>query len=371
MDLPVRPSAHDGSAPTAEPSARILIVKLSALGDVIHTLPALTTLRRHQPSAELHWLVEDAAADLLDSHPALDARLVLPRREWRQLRQEGRWLEAARRMLRFRSELRSVRYDWALDFQGLAKSAIWIASARARRKAGFGPGLPRNEGAWLALNTRVPPPSADVHALDRNLLLLEALGFPRLPLQYDIPSSPEREARARTLLQDAGVNPLQPWIAINPVTRWPTKDWHADGWAAVVRALDTLGIGYVFTGGPADAPSISAVESLLGHPLPRLDGRTRLPELADVLRSSRVLVTTDTGPMHLAAAVGTPVVALFGPTAPWRTGPYGKGHHVLREALECSPCFRRRCTTTRYERLACMRRITPDRVIAAIRSVVG
>lgn len=367
LDLPLSISR----AGSTSASVRILIVKLSALGDVIHTLPALTTLRRHAPTAVIRWLVEDAAADLLENHPALDQRLVLPRRELRRLRQEKRWFEMARTLLRFRRELRAESYEWVIDFQGLAKSAVWVAAARSPRKAGFDRGLPRNEGAWLTLHQRVMPPAADVHALERNLILLEGLGFPRLPIRYDLPITPELESRARTLLEETGVAPGQTWIAVNPVTRWPTKDWHPEGFAQVIRGLDKSGIVAVFTGGPGDKPAIDAVERSLGRPVPRLDGRTRILELAALFRIAPLVLTTDTGPMHLAAAVGARVVALFGPTAPWRTGPYGPGHEVLREELSCSPCFRRTCLTASYERRACMLRILPERVVTAVLRNLG
>ncbi len=122
---------------------RILIVKLSALGDVIHTLPALTTLRRQQPGAEIHWLVEEASAELLEQHPALNRRWVLPRREWTRRFKSGERWGAVRAFLEWAREFRRERYDLVVDFQGLAKSAVWVTLARARRKGGYGRGTPR------------------------------------------------------------------------------------------------------------------------------------------------------------------------------------------------------------------------------------
>jgi ADP-heptose:LPS heptosyltransferase len=231
---------------------RILILKLSALGDVIHTLPALTTLRRHQPEADIAWLVEDAAADLLDGHPALNRVLVLPRRVWSRDSREGRRMAAVRGFLAFARAFRTERFDLAIDFQGLAKSAVWMALARSPRKAGFGRGLPRNEGAWLTLSERVPPGSPDRHALDRGLALLEGLGFPRLPLAYDLPVGAEAEARAESLLREAGLAQGAAFVAVNPMTRWPTKDWEPARFAAVLDRLRARGIPVVLTGGPGD-----------------------------------------------------------------------------------------------------------------------
>lgn len=349
---------------------RVLILKLSAIGDVIHTLPALTTLRRHHPEAVIDWLVEDAAADLLTGHPALSEVITVPRRAWKALRQQGRWFAALRAHLGFRRELRRrPAYDLLIDFQGLAKSAWWATAVRARRKAGYGPGLPRNEGAWLALNERVQPGSPDQHAIDRSLVLLEALGFPRLPLAYDLPIPTSLAHEARTLLREQGVDPDAGFVAVNAMTRWPTKNWTSAGFAAVVRTLAEQGIPVVFTGAPGDAGEISAIAREVGRPVARLDGRTPLRGLAAVYQAARVVLTTDTGPMHLAAAVGTPVVALFGPTAPWRTGPYGEGHEVVRLELPCSPCFKRACHTREVETHACMQRLDPAQVARRVLAV--
>lgn len=355
------------------PVVRVLIVKLSAIGDVVHTLPALTTLRRHLPEARLEWLVEEAGAELLEGHPALDRVHVVPRRRCRSLASEGRWWAAARTWMGLARALRHTRYDLTVDFQGLAKSAVWVALARSGRKAGFGRGMPRNEGAWLALNERVPPVSPDRHALERGLDLLEAIGFARLPLRYDLDRAldPATRAEADRLLAGGGLAAEDPFVAVNPVTRWPTKDWEPGRFAAVADGLAARGHRVVFTGGPGDRSEIDAIVGLMtrGAEVVRLEGRTRLKVLAAVCRRARVFLSTDTGPMHVSVAVGTPVVALFGPTAPWRTGPHGDGHLVLRVGLECSPCFKRTCRTTRFEARACMLRLDPGAVVAAVERV--
>ncbi len=347
---------------------RLLIIKLSALGDVVHTLPALTTLRRHRPDAEISWLVEDASAGLVEGHPALNRCLALPRREWSRLARTRRWLRAGRGLVRFVREFRRTEYDLALDFQGLAKSGLWMMLARSRRKAGFGRGSSRTEGAWLALSERVPPLSADVHALDRSLHLLEALGFPRLPVAYDLLPGPGVGAEVDRLLRDAGLDPSTGFVAINPMTRWLTKDWEPGRFAAVADRLQEAGFPVVFTGAPGDREAIDLILDRMTVRGARVDGRTSLMGLAEVCRRARVVLSTDTGPMHVAVAMGTPVVALFGPTAPWRTGPHGPGHVVLRVGLDCSPCFRRRCQTTQYEARACMLRIDVNEVVAAVLS---
>jgi len=345
---------------------KILIVKLSAIGDVIHTLPALAALRRHYPEARIDWLVEDAAADLVQGHAALSRVLVWPRREFLKLLKAGNLSPAIRLFLTLLLQLRDTRYDLIIDFQALLKSSLWIFLSKGRRKAGFGPGMEHAEKSHLFLNERIPAVSMGVHALDRGLTLLQALGIPSSQVLYDLPIGRKDEGAAQQLLFESDVPTDQPLVAINPVAKWPTKLWAAERFRELAERLLKKGFQVVFTGSKEDRPFIDEMVGALSPSVTRLDGRTTLKVLAAVYRLASVVVSTDTGPMHLAAAVGTPVVALFGPTAPWRTGPYGKGHVVLRAGVGCSPCFSRSCKTTDLEPMACMNRITVEQVVDAV-----
>jgi lipopolysaccharide heptosyltransferase I len=344
----------------------ILIVKMSAIGDVTHTLPALTALRRHYPRAHIAWLVEEAAAEAVRGHKALDRMLV-----WRRASSVKRFKEGSRftvisEVLRLAKELRDTHYDLLIDFHALLKSSLWVILARADRKVGFGPGLEHSEGSYLFLKERIPAVSMEVHALDRGLILLNALGIPTQEVVYDFPILPENEAQARGMLDAHGVGPDDPLVAIHPMTLWPTKLWENKRFGQVADRLVQHGFRVAFTGGVDDRKVIDEICRGMTRPVLRLDGQTSLKTLAAVYRLACTVVTTDTGPMHIAAAVGTPVVALFGPTAPWRTGPHGNGHTVLRIGLDCSPCFRKLCRTTRYEPMACMRRLGVDQVVDAV-----
>jgi 3-deoxy-D-manno-octulosonic-acid transferase/heptosyltransferase-1 len=150
------------------------------------------------------------------------------------------------------------------------------------------------------------------------------------------------------------------------MARWPTKLWEPAYFATVADQLEQMNIRVIFTGGTQDRAAIDEICRLMTSTCRRLDGRTSLKTLLSLYRQAHVLLTTDSGPMHLAAAVGTGVVALFGPTAPWRTGPYGPIHTVLRVGVNCSPCFKRTCLTTEYEERACMKRLTVDEVVRAV-----
>ncbi len=341
----------------------ILIVKLSAIGDVIHTLPALTALRRRYPDAHIAWLVEEAAADLVIGHRAVDRVLVSRRKRWlRRLRGAGR-KESLREMRAFLRALRDTRYDLILDFQALLKSAVLIALARGRRKVGFGPGLEHMEHSYLFLNERVPAVDMEIHALDRGLMLLEALGIPRGPVTYDLPVGKSEQRAVDELLRRRGIDASKPLVAVNPVAKWETKLWSPASFARLAdRLVDRCGARVVFTGSAQDRPVIADIRSRMAFAAANLAGETSLKTLAALYRCCRLLVSTDTGPMHLACAVGTPVVALFGPTAPWRTGPYGQRHRVVRTGIACSPCFKRTCPLGTGD---CMREIPVSRVFAA------
>jgi ADP-heptose:LPS heptosyltransferase len=206
----------------------------------------------------------------------------------------------------------------------------------------------------------------ETHALDRGLILLKALGIPDMPVLYDLPITGKEEEEAQKILALRGFVRERPFVAVNPVARWPSKLWIPERFKELAEGLVEKGFQVVFTGSKEDQPLIDAMLGGFGPSVLRLDGQTTLKGLAAVYRSASALVSTDTGPMHLAAAVGTPVVALFGPTAPWRTGPYGQGHVVLRSRVACSPCFSRSCKTTALEPMACMKRITAQQVVEGV-----
>jgi 3-deoxy-D-manno-octulosonic-acid transferase/heptosyltransferase-1 len=346
---------------------KILIVKLSAIGDVIHTLPALNALRERYPKARITWLVEEAAADLVIGHRALDRVLVSGRKRWiRQLKGPHR-RQALSEMRRFWHDLRDTRYDMIIDFHGLLKSSLLVWLAHGKRKIGFDKGMQHQEHSYLFLNERVPPVDMEVHALVRGLMLLDAIGVKTRRVVFDVPVFARDHRQAESLLERHGMDGSRPLVAVNPVALWETKLWRDDRFAALAdRLIQEMGVDVVFTGGPADRPIVDAILSRMTARAVNLAGKTGLKTLAALYRRTALLVTTDTGPMHLAAAVGTPVVALFGPTAPWRTGPFGEGHRVVRTAPACSPCFKRRCDG---RRCCCMRAITVEMVLDAIRQL--
>ena len=345
----------------------ILIVKLSAIGDVIHTLPALNAIRRHYPDARITWLVEEAASGLLEGHEALDRVLVSKRKRWlKNLRTSSRF-EAVREAYCFVKELRDTHYDLILDFQALLKSGILIALAKGKRKVGFDKGLEHMEYSYLFLNERVPAVDMEHHALLRGLMLLNASGIASDSIDYKLPVSDNDRAKVDDLLSHKRLKNAGKLVAINPVAKWRTKLWPYHKFAQLAdRLMEQYDAEIVFTGSLKDRLVIESITSAMQGRAVNLAGGTTLKMLAVLFAKTDIVVSTDTGPMHLAASVGTPVVALFGPTAPWRTGPYGSGHQTVRVELECAPCFKRHCGT-----IDCMHRISVDQVLDAISEVFG
>lgn len=345
----------------------ILIVKLSAIGDVIHTLPALNAIRRRYPEAHITWLVEEAAAGLVSGHPALDRVIVVPRKSWMKRLNRRRFKQTLREVIGFVGRIRDTRYELVLDFQALLKSSIWITLARGNRKVGFGRGMEHMESSWLFLNERIPPISMEVHALDRGLHLLRAIGIPADAVEYRLPIREPDRRRSQDLLEMAPGNREGPLLAMNPAAKWETKLWDPRKFSSLAdRIIKAHSARIVFTGAEEDRPEMDAIINDMQHPALNVAGRTTLMELAALYEGMTAVVTTDTGPMHLAAAVGTPTVALFGPTAPWRTGPYGSGHRIVRSGPPCSPCFKRDCAHPE-----CMTNISVGQVMDAVEDIMG
>ncbi|MCP4747097.1 MAG: glycosyltransferase family 9 protein [Desulfobacteraceae bacterium] len=346
---------------------KILIVKLSAIGDVVHTLPALNALRRHYPQAHITWLVEEAAAGFIQGHHALNRVLISKRKKWikglASPQRRTHW-QAIRRFLR---QLRDTRYDLIIDFQFSLKGALWIALAHGRRKIGFGPGMQHQEHSHLVLNERIPSISMQIHALDRGLRLLEGIGIPKGPVEYAVPISNDDRNKVNKMLIDNGWRNKHQTIAINPMAKWDTKLWLPERFAQLADSLiDRHGVTIFFTGGPEDVGVISQIQRHMRNKAKNMAGRTSLVQLAAMYEQMACVVSTDTGPMHIAAAVGAPAVALFGPTAPWRTGPHGQGHKVLQtNLLDCVPCFQRHC-----EPHHCMQAITVEQVQVAVADIL-
>ena len=338
---------------------KILIVKLSAIGDVAQTLPALEALKKIYPDSEITWVVEEAAAGVLDGHPLIDRLLVSRRKAWVALRTNPFALaRGLGNMVRFIRELRRTRYDIAIDFQGLLKSGIVIGLARADRKIGYDR---TRELSYLFLNERLPAYDIERHAVERYMDVARYLGAVdpspacRLPLEKECAAVSKRVEEIRA--------PGRPLVALNPVARWKTKLWQEGKFAELAdRLIREKNAVVIFTGSPDDRRVNERILSMMREKALNWAGETSLKELAALASLCDLFITTDTGPMHLAAAAGARVLALFGPTAPWRTGPYGPSNITVRTGIDCSPCFQRKCGRD----IVCMSGITVEDVMRKV-----
>lgn len=343
----------------------ILIIKLSAIGDVVHSIPLLETLRVNFPGARIDWIVESEASPILEGHAAIDRLFVSRRKPWRdRIAASGARVSVLREVFRFVKEVRRHRYDVVIDLQGLLKSGILAGLVRGRSKIGL---AGAREGSWLFYSRRQVPVDRNQHAIDRYLHVADYLKCRRVPLDGRIPVDLQDRERIEELI-GSGSDRSMPLIAINPMARWPTKLWRPERFSELAdRIHHELSSQVVFTGSSSDRDIVESICKRMRHRPLNLAGKTTLKELAYLYSISRALVCTDTGPMHIAAAMGCRVVALFGPTSPLRTGPYGEGHRVVRaEEMTCSPCFKRTC-----DRRACMDAIHTDQVFSAVKDASG
>ena len=335
----------------------ILIVKLSAIGDIIHTLPSLAALRKLYPEANITWAIEDASSDLISDHPYLDRVIVSHRKQWINDLKKGRITKPIREIRNFINDLRKQPYDLVIDFHGLIKSAAIVLLSSGKRKLGYDS---MQELSGLFVNEKIPE-DMNKHAIYRYLDFLRYLGADVEEPEFLIPIGEENKNRVEELLQRNDIDKKGRFVAVNPVALWDTKLWADEKFAGLCdRIAKELKISVIFTGTERD--KLEYIQSRMKTPSVNLGGETTLRDLAYLYQRSSLLITTDSGPMHLAAAMGTPVIALFGPTDPSRTGPYGKVHVVIRRELHCSPCFLKKCDS-----MECMSGITIEEVFNDVR----
>jgi ADP-heptose:LPS heptosyltransferase len=306
---------------------KALLVRLSSIGDVVHTLPALAALHRH--GAEAGWLVEPPSRVLLDGNPLLGQVAAAPSRKGFAL---GKALATVR-------ALRAERYDAALDFQGLWKSAAWARLSGARRVIGWESGSRREPASALLIGERVER-AGDGHVIDKNLALLRPLGIEAVGLrEFPFPLSTEAVARADAALAGLGDGGI---AVLNPGGGWASKLWPAERFGELAKGLRALGLVPLVSWGPGEEGLADRVVAASGGAAVR-SFPTTLLDYVEVARRARLVVAADTGPLHLACAVGTPVVALFGPTDPARNGPFAREDVVVRRTPACAPCYSRTC----------------------------
>ncbi len=299
-------------------SPRILVVRLSAIGDVIQSMPIACALRERFPTAFLAWAVEARAGQLLQGHTALDQVIALPRG----------WLKSPRGVWRLRRQLHQLRFDIAVEAQGLTKAAILAWLSGARRRIGFGTPWGRELSPWFNTETAAAP---GPHIVERNLQLLRPLGIESPTVRFMVPEHASDAATAEQMIEAAGVR--NDFAMINAGAGWPSKLWPADRFAAVASHLGSnrdMPSLVVWAGQSEQQLAQQIVAGSHGHA--QCAPQTTLPQLAALARRARLMIASDTGPLHLAAAVGTSCVGLYGPWPMEVHGPYGPQHIALQNA---------------------------------------
>jgi lipopolysaccharide heptosyltransferase I len=337
---------------------RYLCIRLSSLGDVVHALNALALLRAEQPDAFIVWAVEERFAGLLRGHPHLDELVELPRKRWgRRLRNPLRWPALWSERRRIRNAIREQRFDATIDFQSSLKSSWLVRAARAPVRIGFARPVNR-ELNFLFQTRRVPVPSDSVHRTERDLALLRPLGIQPRYVPAELPRPDSAVADADAILSPApGGGPL---VVMHPGTSEfaAFKRWPAERYARLADALAAeRDARVVFTSGPGDRHLALQAQRAMERDALVAPSDRGLPVLAELLRRADLFVGADTGPMHIAGALGTPLVTLFGPKDPVQTGPFCSRSIVVTGRADCRPCTRRRC-----ERRECMLSIEVDAV---------
>ncbi len=324
---------------------KVLIVKPSSLGDVVHSLPFLHSLHECFPFAKIHWVITRGLESLLQGNPMVSKLWIIEKDQWKKA---GRLLETISELDQLSRCLKSEKYDIAVDLQGLMRSGLITAATRAPIRVGF---AEAREGSSIFYTHKVRG-GRDVHAVDRYLKIADALGCNTSEVMFPMPlvREPEKVLKLKNELGDYAV--------LVPGARWETKKWPASGFAALASMLP---IRSVIVGSAADQEPAKIIEERSRGAALSTAGKTDIGDLIWLIRNAKLVITNDSGPMHIAAACGIPVVAIFGPTNPARTGPYGDNHIIVSSSAECSPCYRKKC-----KGMKCMNDITAEMVFREI-----
>ena len=340
---------------------RILVVRLSSLGDVVHTIPVVAALRRTFPNARIDWLIDERYLELAELVSVVDHRIPVPRRLG------ASWLSSAVRALR------DTRYDVAVDLQGLIKSAVLARASGAKRVIGFAQGQLREPAArWFY--TETPSVSNPTHVIDKNLALVANLDVSAQPLEFPIADTPSGAVeRTRDAL---GNGPNERFALLNPGAAWSSKCWDPLKFGELAARLGKeLGLRSAVSWGPDERGRAERVVAASDGSAV-LTPSTTIPDVVALARAASVMVSGDTGPLHIGAAVGTPIVGVFGPSDPDRNGPWSASDVAVSRFREC-PCQQdrshlrgvivRRCV----QRRSCMATISVDEVVRAVSHRLG
>jgi len=367
--------------------SRILLIKPSALGDVVHTIPLLVKLRARYPRARIDWLITPENAEIVRCHPALSNVVLFARRDFSR---SGRRWRAVVSFLDLLKQIRRAKYDLVVDMHGQVRSAFFALMSGAHVRIGFDRPIKRSltvsaehdlknvpshgwrgarEGSWIAYTHRIAIPTLDVHAIDRYLWVAPLLGLDDDPPDLTIYLSSETIRSVERLLEEQGVPPSKPLVVLVPGTIWETKHWTIEGFAGVARQFLGDGFAVALAGTKRDQQRCRQIAAAAPG-TSDLSGKTTPAELTALIQRAEVAVTNDSGSMHVAASLGKPMVSVFGPTNPVHIGPYQRPESVVRVDLPCSPCNYRRLSQCPFDH-ACMKQVTSAMVVERARKILA
>ena len=329
---------------------KILVVKPSSLGDIVHSLPFLNAVKDSFPRAEIHWVVARGLEGLLQGHPMVKKLWVINKDQWKKPKKIKETISEVRTLFR---EFKRESYDIVIDLQGLLRSGLLTKATRAPVRVGF---REAREGSRLFYTHKISG-GANVHAVDRSMKIAAALGCDTSDVRFPMPLYRESE-KVQRLKGEMGK-----YAVIVSSARWKTKRWPHERFGKLASMLD---VKSVIVGSQADVRISKEIESLANGKALSMAGKTDLRELIAIIRGARYVITNDSGPMHIAAAFRIPTVAIFGPTNPARTGPYGKHNVIVQAGVSCAPCYKRSCKSVR-----CMTDVPVEEVFEAVKTMMS
>lgn len=331
----------------------ILIILHGAIGDVARGVALAVQIKRQWPSCRITWAVEPISRSLVEHHPSIDRVVVF---------QRGAGLKG---YLRFIRELRQDSYDVCLDLQRHFKSGFTSLLSGASKRIGFDKGNSR-EGNWMFQTQHIATQVRESPKIVQFFAFLDALGIARSePIEFQLEPSTEQQSRIDALIGlDAGASAVE-HVALLIGSTWTSRVWPTENYIELARALwQRYRLRSIIVGGPADAIAAAAISSeLLPEQVVNLVGKTSLRDLSAVFTRARLAIGSDSGPMHIAAAVATPIISLWGSTSPVRSGPYGWEGYCLQSAIGCAPCYQRVCPGLDT---LCMRALSTEIVLSQV-----
>lgn len=337
--------------------SRILIIKLSSIGDVTLITPCIRTLKLHYPDANIDMIVEEESYDIVKYNPYLDRILIFRRTELeKKILKFFCWQKIFYEIFGLIKQLRKYHYDLAFDFQGLLRSVVFLYLAKAKYKIG--------KGRWLFLSKNII--TNPLNAVEGYLNILKTIGIEATDKKLEIFVSQEDKNFTQKFFFENKIDENDLIVIFNLATRWQSKIWPLQNFIELGQMIiNEFFAKIILTGSKKELSISEEFKKQVGEKVYIATGKTNLRELCYLIKKSKIFITSDTGPMHIASATNTKVIALFGPTDPRRTGPIGN-NIVITKNLNCSPCFKRKCKNN-----ICMKSITSNEVIKIIRKILN